>query len=107
LKRTGSPTPIRPAVPLKLHDGHVDEIRDDALGSLFGHALRRGYATLALEADVPVAELRSLLKHAISGGGVAMGYLYPSLENLRSWQERATARILSAIGLKPSPVAIY
>jgi hypothetical protein len=44
-------------------------------------------------------ELKFLLNHAVSSGGVTMGYLHPSLEHLRGWQERATARILAAIGL--------
>jgi integrase len=79
--------------------GHVVEVRVDALGGLVGHALRHLYATLALEAGVPIAELKFLLNHAVSSGGVTMGYLYPSLVHLRGWQERTTARILEAIGL--------
>ena len=50
---------------------------------------------------MPIAELKFLLNHAVSSGGVTMGYLHPSLEHLRGWQERATARILSVIGLDP------
>ena len=50
-----------------------------------------------LEAGVPIAELKFLLNHAVSSGGVTMGYLHPSLDHLRAWQEKATARILSAI----------
>jgi len=79
--------------------GHVAEVRDDALGEFVGHALRHLYATLALEAGVPIAELKFLLNHAVSSGGVTMGYLHPSLDHLRGWQEKATARILSAVGL--------
>jgi integrase len=79
--------------------GHVAEARVDALGELVGHALRHVYATLALEAGVPIAELKFLLNHAVSSGGVTMGYLHPSLDHLRGWQEKATARILAAIGL--------
>ena len=82
--------------------GHVAEVRVDTLGSLVGHALRHLYATLALEAGVPIAELKFLLNHAVSSGGVTMGYLHPSLDHLRGWQERATTRILSVIGLAPS-----
>jgi integrase len=78
--------------------GHVAEIRADALGDLVGHALRHLYATLALEAGVPIAELKFLLNHAVSSGGVTMGYLHPSLDHLRGWQETATARILAALG---------
>ncbi len=78
--------------------GHVAEVRVDALGDLVGHALRHLYATLALEAGVPIAELKFLLNHAVSSGGVTMGYLHPSLEHLRGWQEKATARIMRAIG---------
>jgi integrase len=58
--------------------GHVAEVRVDALGELVGHALRHVYATLALEAGVPIAELKFLLNHAVSSGGVTMGYLHPS-----------------------------
>ena len=79
--------------------GHVAEVRVDTLGGLVGHALRHLYATLALEAGVPIAELKFLLNHAISSGGVKMGYLNPSLAHLRGWQEKATARILSGIAL--------
>jgi integrase len=79
--------------------GHVAEVRTDALGGLIGHALRHLYATLALEAGVPIAELKFLLNHSVSSGGVTMGYLHPSLDHLRSWQERTTMCILSKIGL--------
>jgi integrase len=79
--------------------GHVAEVRVDALGGLVGHALRHLYATLALEAGVPIAELKFLLNHAVSSGGVTMGYLHPSLDHLRRWQENATARIFLVIGL--------
>ena len=79
--------------------GHVAEVRVDALGDLVGHALRHLYATLALEAGVPIAELKFLLNHAVSSGGVTMGYLHPSLDHLRGWQEKTTARIMGAIGI--------
>jgi hypothetical protein len=49
--------------------------------------LRHICATLALEAGVPIAELKFLLNHAVSSGGVTMGYLHPSLEHLAEWQE--------------------
>jgi integrase len=39
--------------------GHVAEVRVDALGGLVGHALRHLYATLALEAGVPIADSSS------------------------------------------------
>jgi integrase len=79
--------------------GHIAEVRIDALGELVGHALRHLYATFALEAGVPIAELKFLLNHAVSSGGVTIGYLHPSLDHLRGWQEKATARILEAIGV--------
>jgi integrase len=79
--------------------GHVAEVRVDALGGLVGDALRHLYATLSLEAGVPIAELKFLLNHAVSSGGVTMGYLHPSLDHLLGWQEKATTRILSLIGL--------
>jgi integrase len=80
-------------------NGHIAEVRVDALGGLVGHALRHLYATLALEAGVPIAELKFLLNHAVSSSGVTMGYLHPSLEHLRGCQEKVTTRILSAIGV--------
>jgi integrase len=83
--------------------GHVAEVRVEALGELVGHALRHLYATLALEAGVPIAELKFLLNHAVSSGGVTMGYLHPSLDHLRGWQEKTTVRILSAIGVACGP----
>jgi hypothetical protein len=64
------------------------------------------YATLALEAGVPIAELKFLLDHAVSSGGVTMGYLHPSLEHLRGWQEKATTRVLSTIGISSGPGSI-
>ena len=48
---------------------------------------------------MPIAELKFLLNHSVSSGGVTMGYLHPSLDHLRSWQERTTMCILSKIGL--------
>jgi integrase len=86
--------------------GHVAEVRADALGGLVGHALQHVYATLALEAGVPIAELKFLLNHAVSSGGVTMGYLHPSLEHLRGWQEKATTRVLSTIGISSGPGSI-
>jgi hypothetical protein len=46
-----------------------------------------------------IAELKFLLNHAVSSGGVTMGYLHPSLEHLRGWQDKATARLPAGIGL--------
>ncbi|WP_373043977.1 tyrosine-type recombinase/integrase [Vulgatibacter sp.] len=83
--------------PADSESGHVEEVKERGLRRLTGHALRHAYATLALEAGVPLAELRFLLNH--SGGPVTFGYLHPSLEHLRGHQETATARILDALGL--------
>ena len=52
--------------PANSGSGHVAEIRDASLGNLVGHALRHVYATLALEAGVPIAELKFLPTHAVS-----------------------------------------
>jgi hypothetical protein len=46
---------------------------------------------------VPIAELKFLLNHA--AGNVTMGYLNPSLDHLRAWQEKASAKVLDALGL--------
>lgn len=83
--------------PADSRSGRVSEVKQAELGGLTGHALRHTYATLALEAGVPLAELKFLLNHAI--GNVTMGYLNPSLGHLRSLQERASARVLEALGL--------
>lgn len=77
--------------------GHVTEIYQQELNNLTGHALRHLYATLALEAGVPIAELKFLLNHAI--GNVTMGYLHPSVDYLRTLQEKATIKILDTLGL--------
>lgn len=77
--------------------GHVAEVAQHELGGLTGHALRHTYATLALQAGVPIAELKFLLNHA--AGNVTMGYLNPSLDHLRAHQERASAYVLDSVGL--------
>lgn len=81
--------------------GHVAEVAQHELGELTGHALRHTYATLALQAGVPIAELKFLLNHA--AGNVTMGYLNPSLDHLRTHQERATGYVLDALGLVHEP----
>lgn len=81
--------------------GRVAEVQQHELGELVGHALRHTYATLALEAGVPIAELKFLLNHAADS--VTMGYLAPSLEHLRAWQEKASAYVLGKLGLKHEP----
>ena len=47
---------------------------------------------------MPIAELKFLLNHA--AGNVTMGYLNPSLDHLRGYQERASAYVLDALGLQ-------
>lgn len=68
-----------------------------------GHALRHAYASLALQAGVPLLELKFLLNHSASSGGVTMGYLHPSLNHLREHQEKASVYILDALGLIHEP----
>jgi integrase len=87
--------------PSTSRSGRVSEVQQEELGDLVGHALRHAYATLALEAGVPIAELKFLLNHAADS--VTMGYLAPSLDHLRAWQERASAYILDKLGLKHAP----
>lgn len=87
--------------PADSESGHVAEVAQCELGDLTGHALRHTYATLALEAGVPIAELKFLLNHA--AGNVTMGYLNPSLDHLRTWQEKASAKVLDAVGLEWTP----
>jgi integrase len=87
--------------PAESKAGHVAEVAQHELGGLTGHALRHAYATLALQAGVPIVELKFLLNHA--AGNVTMGYLNPSIEHLRSYQERASAYVLGALGLVHEP----
>ncbi|QDD90363.1 tyrosine-type recombinase/integrase [Pseudomonas oryzihabitans] len=99
-RRQGASSPRRGhgwLFPADSRSGRVSEVKQAELDGLTGHALRHTYATLALEAGVPLAELKFLLNHAI--GNVTMGYLNPSLGHLRSLQERASARVLEALGL--------
>lgn len=84
--------------PADSKSGHVAEVAQHELDGLTGHALRHTYATLALQAGVPIAELKFLLNHA--AGNVTMGYLNPSLDHLRGHQERASAYVLDALGLQ-------
>ena len=77
--------------------GRVAESKERALCGLHGHALRHAYASLALEAGVPMAELKLLLNHAVAD--VTFGYLRPGVSHLRACQERASARALEAVGL--------
>jgi integrase len=81
--------------------GHVAEVQQEELGDLTGHALRHTYATLALESGVPLAELKFLLNHAADN--VTLGYLHPSLDHLRAYQEKASAYVLGKLGLKHEP----
>jgi integrase len=83
--------------------GRVAEVQQHELGDLTGHALRHAYASLALQAGVPLLELRFLLNHSASSGGVTMGYLHPSLDHLREHQEKASRYILDALGLVHEP----
>lgn len=87
--------------PAESKSGHIAEVQQHELGDLTGHALRHTYATLALEAGVPIAELKFLLNHAV--GNVTMGYLNPSLGHLRGLQEKASAKVLDALGLIWTP----
>ena len=75
------------------------DVRDDELGDLHGHALRHAYASIALEAGVPWAELKFLINHSVAGMGVTGGYLHLGLAHLRDMQARASAAILDRIGL--------
>jgi integrase len=79
--------------------GHIVDVRDDGLGDLVGHALRHAYASIAMEAGVPWAELKFLLNHSVAGMGVTGGYLHLGLAHLREMQARASAAILDRIGV--------
>jgi integrase len=79
--------------------GHIYDVRDEELAGLHGHALRHAYASIALEAGVPWAELKFLLNHSVTGMGVTGGYLHLGLAHLREMQARASAAILDRSGL--------
>jgi integrase len=87
--------------PSNSRSGHVAEVKQPELGDLTGHALRHTYATLALEAGVPIAELKFLLNHAPDS--VTMGYLHPSIDHLRIHQEKVSAYVLRKLGLVHQP----
>ena len=84
--------------PAESKSGHVVEVAQYELDGLTGHALRHTYATLALQAGVPIAELKFLLNHA--AGNVTMGYLNPTQDHLRGYQDKASAYVLDALGLQ-------
>ena len=81
--------------------GHVAEVTQKELGELTGHALRHVYSTLAVQAGVPLLELKYLLNH--SSSDVTFGYLHPSLDHLREHQEKASTYILEQLGLTYTP----
>ncbi|HHW4683340.1 MAG TPA: integrase, partial [Xylella sp.] len=56
---------------------HVAEVQQPELGSLTGHGLRHAYASLALQAGVPLLELKFMMNHSASSGGVTMDYTHP------------------------------
>jgi integrase len=84
--------------PADSKSGHIAEVAQHELDGLTGHALRHTYATLALQAGVPIAELKFLLNHA--AGNVTMGYLNPTQDHLRGYQDKASAYVLDALGLE-------
>ncbi len=78
--------------------GRVVEMRHDSLGDLCGHALRHLYRSLANEAGVPYAETKLLMNQQLPRDATWI-YLHGTLDHLRGWQERASARILERLGL--------
>jgi integrase len=88
--------------PARSASGHIEEVRDDALAPLVGHALRHAYTSLALEAGVPLLELKILLNHSVAGLGVTGTYVHLGMTHLREMQGRASAGILAAVGLSHS-----
>lgn len=84
--------------PAESKSGHVAEVNQHELGGLTGHALRHTYATLAVQAGVPLLELKYLLNHAASN--VTMGYIHVGVEHLMKYQELASNYILDALGLR-------
>jgi len=87
--------------PAESASGHVAEVSQHELGGLTGHALRHTFATLAVQAGVPLLELKYLLNHAASN--VTMGYIHVGVEHLMQYQERASVYILGALGVAWTP----
>lgn len=87
--------------PADSESGHVAEVAQHELDGLTGHALRHCYSTLAVEAGVPLLELKYLLNHAASN--VTMGYIHVGHEHLRKHQEAASRHILDRLGLVHEP----
>jgi integrase len=83
--------------------GHAFEVRFEGSGGLQGHALRHAFASIALEAGVPVAELKFLLNHSVSSLGITGDYLHLGIAHLREMQERASAACLRRVGLDHRP----
>lgn len=83
--------------PAESKSGHVAEVAQHELDGLTGHALRHTFATLAVQAGVPLLELKYLLNHAASN--VTMGYIHVGPEHLRKHQEAASRYILEQLGL--------
>lgn len=83
--------------PAESKSGHVAEVAQHELDGLTGHALRHTFATLAVQAGVPLLELKYLLNHAASN--VTMGYIHVGPEHLRKHQETASRYILEQLGL--------
>ncbi|CRX66947.1 unnamed protein product [Stenotrophomonas maltophilia] len=84
--------------PAESKSGHVAEVAQHELDGLTGHALRHAFATLAVQAGVPLLELKYLLNHAASN--VTMGYIHVGPEHLRKHQETASRYILEQLGLE-------
>ncbi|HEL4776158.1 TPA: tyrosine-type recombinase/integrase [Stenotrophomonas maltophilia] len=84
--------------PADSKSGHVAEVAQHELDGLTGHALRHTFATLAVQAGVPLLELKYLLNHAASN--VTMGYIHVGPEHLRKHQETASRYILEQLGLE-------
>lgn len=84
--------------PAESKSGHVAEVAQVELAGLTGHALRHTYATLAVQAGVPLLELKYLLNHAASN--VTMGYIHVGVDHLMQYQEKASSYILDVLGME-------
>ncbi len=87
--------------PADSKSGHVAEVAQHELGGLTGHALRHCYSTLAVEAGVPLLELKYLLNHAASN--VTMGYIHVGHDHLLKYQQTASRHVLERLGLVHEP----
>ena len=67
---------------------HMVSPRDRRVHLPSPHRLRDTYASAALDADCPRIITKILMNHTVADSDVTEGYMRPSMETLRRWQQR-------------------